>query len=1625
MKLHLPKLLRVAVLAAVCCASFAPTVNAKTITLATSGDKVTESGDVIVGSGEYIGYKNDEGVLYVDYVNGTKTQDLEITGSLTINGGNVSVGGGTTVSNNLVGAKLTVSGEVEVNGGSLAATVTHIGSLTIKSGSVVLHAGGSGTEPFGQGNSSSPSKSTSSTKMSHIEGLVTIEGGSLIGGISAGAYITKGIDAYHATTSFKGGISQLGGIMMQRGDTLIGSGITQSGSASSEMYYTDNLALNSDTFNINQSNSNATLVIDRIVKSYNGSSKKYTVNITQSGSGFIQLAQGSYFTAESTININQTGKDGRIFIGGGITEDIVKKTGRQDDENDNNGQVLDGNVDYYDSSRKKFTSDNTVYTIVQSGSDGMIALKNGTYAYDEKGDAAKAPLRNANIVCSSIVQKAGNTIELEENTTLLTSEATIGGTINVDSAATFGVAFDTLTQEGAAPVSFTGSGSLVWASDSKFGVSFTKAAQAIMTEEKDVAGTDEQDFKFEHMPIADGGIAVLQGLDIELIGMDKRLWSVVDADWKEVNGEAYVYGTLVFNPWIKQTASTGESFADVNSYLRVGLEINKNITLSGASTHSLGTKIIGASVALSNSSALGRGPVITSGTTSLATTGTITAKLYETIQNSGKLTLSGKYSAGIDALNISGSVQDTFAVYNTDSKVWVESSSNGFAAEKTDRILVAQDSSSKVTCKAGLTISIGDNKVTVSNDYTFNGENVVIPGILEMDKTVYYMNTEDHNANSYVIWQRGCNNIEMSASAGVLTVDKDISVDAKGGTIVPKSGFTVKGSISNARIAGEGGTVSADLTEQNTLTGKLIVTGDASGSLNLAAADVTLGDATVLSGATVTTSGETSLTTADGVTASLTKGITNTGKLTLSGNYDLSEMDGVDAKAYIDVYGNVVEVEPDKAMNGFAQYDRFKVEVVKKGKADAELILGGTDVKYTKETRATVGTLTGVLDKEGWATFVDGTNYEVYEIGDSNHVVSVSQIQDASNDQTSKVVMSNGSLTADESIEVDTTGGTLITEGDDTVVSGTIEDTIVSAQGGEISGAIKESTITANGGEISGAIEESTITANGGEISGAIKESTITANGGEISGAIEESTITAKGGEISGAVSGGTLDVSGEALVSGAVTGSEITAKGGEISGAVSGGTLMTEAGSLISGSVTNTAITSKGGEISGTIGGTSSLTAMAGVTTLSGSGNSYNGGTVVKDGATLVVTGNSGLGTGGVTVESGATLDMQTDGNAQIEGDLTVNDNGTITLNNGSLLVVDGSVTLNDGAIIILEGEYDLNSALVSSTTGALTMGDVTLVYNGTTVELEMQNGQIVLVSKFKQDKANAATLSNWGIATASRAVVNAVRGQRSNTGCIANGKGTAWVASLGSKHEINGSDINISGAAVGADMKVGRNSRIGIALGYAEGEVQPAGFSQVDQEGSYVAVYGEHGLKKLSATSCLSMDWVAAYGTTDSEVGGLKWEQDSLQLNSRVNWNKKVNNRLCMSVFGGLEYFANNSDTVDGMKTGSIQNLRGEIGVGARYVAWGTPAVTDGKSGLVLAKGCEKLVLNGEVRYMNDMVRSNPVIRMNGLSGMGQNPGRQGIGIEVGATYRIGERWSATANYGFNTMEDSKEPA
>ncbi len=303
-------------------------------------------------------------------------------------------------------------------------------------------------------------------------------------------------------------------------------------------------------------------------------------------------------------------------------------------------------------------------------------------------------------------------------------------------------------------------------------------------------------------------------------------------------------------------------------------------------------------------------------------------------------------------------------------------------------------------------------------------------------------------------------------------------------------------------------------------------------------------------------------------------------------------------------------------------------------------------------------------------------------------------------------------------------------------------------------------------------------------------------------------------------------------------------------------------------------------------------------------------------------------------------------------------------------------------------------------------------------------------LAPVFDQATADVLAQGNWGVVSASSAFVGAVQGQRNNMGCIANGRGTAWASLLGGMTDISGSgaaagsDITLFGAAVGVDMKLGKRSSLGVAFGSTDGEVSADGLADIDQESGHIALYGEHGLKKFTNNSCLSMDWVAATGTTESKYMGAKWEQDSIQLNTRLTWNKQVTDRFSYNVFGGLDYFASESDRVENCKSGSIQNLRGELGVGVRYVAGkGAQPITDGKCAPVPAPACECVVLYGEVSYINDMVRNNPSIEVNGLRGSGANPGRQGVGVEAGATIRLGEQWSASANYSFNAMDDSNE--
>jgi hypothetical protein len=74
--------------------------------------------------------------------------------------------------------------------------------------------------------------------------------------------------------------------------------------------------------------------------------------------------------------------------------------------------------------------------------------------------------------------------------------------------------------------------------------------------------------------------------------------------------------------------------------------------------------------------------------------------------------------------------------------------------------------------------------------------------------------------------------------------------------------------------------------------------------------------------------------------------------------------------------------------------------------------------------------------------------------------------------------------------------------------------------------------------------------------------------------------------------------------------------------------------------------------------------------------------------------------------------------------------------------------------------------------------------------------------------------------------------------------------------------------------------------------------------------------------------------------------------------------------------------------------------------------------------------VVLYGELSYINDMVRNNPVAEINGLRGTGANPGRQGVGIDrqvVVMNYFEPKEWEAPLWQGktpviwrHRTMED-----
>ncbi len=494
-----------------------------------------------------------------------------------------------------------------------------------------------------------------------------------------------------------------------------------------------------------------------------------------------------------------------------------------------------------------------------------------------------------------------------------------------------------------------------------------------------------------------------------------------------------------------------------------------------------------------------------------------------------------------------------------------------------------------------------------------------------------------------------------------------------------------------------------------------------------------------------------------------------------------------------------------------------------------------------------------------------------------------------------------------------------------------------------------------------------------------------------------------------------------------------------------------------------NSLVVLEGGTIAGNVYGSGMDNTTEGTATVQILGGDWSGteiygktdGATVEGGTELIV-GAEGVAYNGelasisgfdrVTVAKGSKLNLQS-GNlfdvAEHNYTITSANMGTegsavTTVSPDGEVKVVKPITLNfntEGRVI--SGRYKIidasqaDSANVDTTTN-WDSKNVTVNGQGASFEGLVWDGNVLYLD-YVSPAADAVMAGNWGVFKSSQAFTGTLWGNRANA-CVLNktaapaavttdekgntiattapapkGVTLAWGTAYGQSARISGvgADYSIYGGAIGLEHHFVSGRSLGAALGYDWGTVSPFGSSDIDQETLHAAVYGRAGIWQLGANSAVAVDWSAAYGDTTSEsdlVDG-DWTQESLQLDARVSYLRKLNDRTTGSVFAGVQYFAADSDTVDGLEVSSMQNLRAEIGGGISY------------------KLNQKATVYGEASVYNDVMRHNPCVDDSDVCIKGSNPGRTGGTLSVGAQYDLNDDWSVRGGYSFDVAEDSTE--
>jgi len=691
---------------------------------------------------------------------------------------------------------------------------------------------------------------------------------------------------------------------------------------------------------------------------------------------------------------------------------------------------------------------------------------------------------------------------------------------------------------------------------------------------------------------------------------------------------------------------------------------------------------------------------------------------------------------------------------------------------------------------------------------TLNGANTFTGGLNINAGTVSLGNTGALNSTA------GSENTVTfgSGSTGILSLNGNnatiagLNTNATAGTTFVKNGsastnatLTIGNSTNaNSTFAGviqngdtgtlalnKAGTGTLTLTSANTYTGGTNIN---QGKIVLSGGSLASGTVSIANGATLATSGVASAGSLSLVTGSnldlTSAGLSLTGALTASGgnlNYTLGNtlaMTGaltLSGTVNISLAGNFEAKRYDLVTFASGDASNFSVTTTRLGWSITPVITG---TKYSIDVAIASANLNWNLSGDGiWDTNTadnwfnsKNSSTKVFADGDT-----VTFAQSTGGVITISGIVSPASTTVNSS-------------GDYTFQSGTLAgDGGISKSGNGKLTLSAENTFT---GEV--VVNAGTLAVTHANALGATSTGTRIISGATLEVAdnisLAGETLTLAGTGVGGV--GALTSSSGINTVTGPIT--------------LNGSTLITSQGATLidtltlSGSISGSSSTfSIGGDADTIISGNISGTGLAlnkigdGVLTLSGTSNTYTGGTTITGGK--IIAGTSNL-TGAITANAILQLDQTVDGtfagNISGSGELIKEGTGTVTLSGTNSV---SSITINNGALVIAS-----STALPTAGTLALTSGSLlTLSSAGTygaatqTVTLTPTNSNSVALNI---GSGNAVTLaSNLVIGSQTQIAVPGANGVLTLSGVLS-GSGKLFKTDLG-KIIISGTSNNFTG--------------------------------------------------------------------------------------------------------------------------------------------------------------------------------------------------------------------------------------